>query len=109
MKREGNSIALGCVPLSSPYLSKDGRHLIENGASEHSQKPEYEAVDPGQARKEDLFTYGTVAKVIGVQRRVYADPYLLVEGVRRFTVAKVLKERPFMEGEIILHDEPGKS
>ncbi|KAJ9204267.1 hypothetical protein DTO164E3_2029 [Paecilomyces variotii] len=106
VKREGNSIALGCVPLSSPYLSKDGRHLIENGASEDSQKPEYEAVDPGQARKEDLFTYGTMAKVIGVQRRVYADPYLLVEGVRRFTVARVLKERPFMEGEIILHDEP---
>jgi ATP-dependent Lon protease len=106
-KRDG-SIAIGCVPLASPRLSKDGNQLIENGNTGDSQNEEYETVDAGQARKEDLFGFGTVAKIIGVQRRAYSEPALVVEGVRRFTVVKILKERPFFEGEVVLHDEPGE-
>ncbi|KAL2006182.1 hypothetical protein VTN00DRAFT_9836 [Thermoascus crustaceus] len=105
VKRDGNAVTIGCVPLSSPYLSKDGQHLLEDG-TETSQRLEYEAVDPAQARREDLFTYGTVGKVIGVQRRAYAEPYLLVEGARRFTIGRITKERPFYEAEAILLDEP---
>lgn len=107
VKRDGNAVTIGCVPLSSPYLSKDGQHLLEDG-TESSQRLEYEAVDPAQARREDLFTYGTVGKVIGVQRRAYAEPYLLVEGARRFTIGRITKERPFLGAEVILLDEPGK-
>ncbi|KKA20819.1 Lon protease-like protein, partial [Rasamsonia emersonii CBS 393.64] len=75
-------------------------------SSDDSQDEEYEAIDAGQARKEDLFRFGTAAKLIGVQRRAYAEPCLFVEGVRRFTIGKVLKERPFFEAEVVLHDEP---
>jgi ATP-dependent Lon protease len=107
-KREQGPITLGCVPLASPRLSTDGQQLIEDGGSD-SQNEEYETVDAGQARKEDLFKYGTVAKLIGVQRRVYPEPYLLVEGVRRFTVVKLLRDRPFFEAEVVLQDEPGTS
>lgn len=104
---ETSAITIACVPLASPRLSKDGLQLIENGPESENQ--EEEGVDAGQARKEDLFKYGTLAKIVGVQRRIYAEPYLLVEGLRRISVVKVLKERPFFEAEVMLHDEIGKS
>lgn len=107
VRRNGNAITVGCVPLSSPYLSKDGQQLLESG-TESSESHEHEAVDPAQAKKDDLFTYGTAGKVIGIQRRAYAEPYLVVEGVRRFTIGRITKERPFLEAEVTLHDEPSK-
>uniref|UniRef100_A0A093VT54 Lon protease homolog 2, peroxisomal n=1 Tax=Talaromyces marneffei PM1 TaxID=1077442 RepID=A0A093VT54_TALMA len=102
-RRDNSPITIACVPLASPRLSKDGLQLIENGTEPDNQ--EEESVDAGQARKEDLFKYGALAKVVGVQRRVYSEPYLLVEGIRRLSVVKVLKERPFFEAEVLLHDE----
>lgn len=104
-RRDNSPITIACVPLASPRLSKDGLQLIENGTEPENQ--EEESVDAGQARKEDLFKYGALAKVVGVQRRVYSEPYLLVEGVKRLSVVKVLKERPFFEAEVLLHDEIG--
>ncbi|KAJ5101753.1 hypothetical protein NUU61_003975 [Penicillium alfredii] len=104
-KREGNSITFGCVPLNSPFLGHDGQQLLESGDLDEDRKTEYDAIDAGQARKEDLFHYGTVGKVIGVQRRAYAEPFLLVQGTQRFTVKKILRDRPFFEAEVYLHDE----
>ncbi|KAL3495224.1 Lon protease C-terminal proteolytic domain-containing protein [Aspergillus germanicus] len=104
-KRDANSITFACVPLCSPFLSKDGQHVIDDGAVDGDRREEYEAIDAGQARKEDLYRYGTLGKVIGVQRRAYSEPHLLVQGVQRLTVRRVLKERPFFEAECILHDE----
>lgn len=65
-------------------------------------------IDAGQARKEDLFRHGTVGKVIGIQRRAYSEPALVVQGVQRFTIRRVLKERPFFEAEAVVHDEKGQ-
>lgn len=107
-KRDGNTITFGCVPLSSPFLSRDGQQLLEGDESDNARKEEYDAVDAGQARKDDLFRYGTVGKVIGVQRRAYAEPFLLVQGSQRFTIKKVLKDRPFFEAEVYLHDESSR-
>ncbi|KAL2821633.1 Lon protease C-terminal proteolytic domain-containing protein [Aspergillus granulosus] len=104
-KRDANSITFGCVPLCSPFLSKDGQHVIDDGAVDDDRREEYEAIDAGQARKEDLYRYGTLGKVIGVQRRAYSEPHLLVQGVQRLTVRRVIKERPYFEAECILHDE----
>lgn len=106
-RRHANSITFGCVPLCSPYLTKDGQHVIDNGAVNEDAKEEFESIDAGQARKEDLYCYGTLGKVIGVQRRAYSEPHLLVQGVQRLTVKRVLKERPFFEAECIFHDEKG--
>ncbi|OJJ81302.1 putative LON domain serine protease [Aspergillus glaucus CBS 516.65] len=110
-QRHENSISFGCVPLDSPYLSKDSQNLIDDESLDEDKKEEYEAVDAGQARKEDLFHYGTVGKVVGLQRRVYGEPSLLVQGVQRFSIERWLKERPFFEAEVILHEEkdPGIS
>lgn len=107
-QRDGGSITFGCVPLSSPFLSKDGQQLLEDGRLNNIQKEEYDAIDASQARKEDLFRHGTFGKVIGVQRRVYAEPFLLVQGVQRFTIKRILKERPFFEADVVLHSEKGR-
>lgn len=106
--RNGSTITFGCIPLNSPFLSKDGQSLLEDGSLNNEKKEEYEAIDAGQARKEDLFGHGTVGKVVGIQRRAFAEPFLLVQGAQRFTVKRVLKERPFFEAEVILHEEKGK-
>ncbi|PYH96284.1 ATP-dependent protease La [Aspergillus ellipticus CBS 707.79] len=104
-KRDGTVITFGCVPLGSPFLSKDGQRLIEDGNLEEERREEYDMIDAGQARKEDLFRHGTVAKVVGIQRRAYSEPSLVVQGVQRFTVRRILKERPFFEAETLVHDE----
>ncbi|EPS32558.1 Lon protease, peroxisomal [Penicillium oxalicum] len=108
-RRDGNTITFGCVPLGSPFLSRDGQQLLEGDESENVRKDDYDTIDAGQARKEDLFRYGVVGKVIGVQRRAYAEPFLLVQGSQRFTIKKVLKDRPFFEADVVLHDESSSS
>ncbi|KAJ5279400.1 hypothetical protein N7478_004772 [Penicillium angulare] len=107
--KRDNNITFGCVPLSSPFLSRDGLQLIEGDDSDETHKEEYDAIDAGQARKDDLFRYGTLGKVIGVQRRAYSEPFLLVQGSQRFTVKKVVRDRPYFEAEVILHDESTSS
>ena len=39
-KRDGNTIAFGCVPLGSPHLSKDGQRLIDDGSLDDEKKEE---------------------------------------------------------------------
>ena len=107
-RRDGNSITFGCIPLASPFLSHDGLQLIEGDNSDQVRKDDYDTIDAGQARKDDLFRYGTIGKVIGVQRRAYSEPFLLVQGSQRFTVKKVLRDRPYFEADVILHDESSK-
>lgn len=106
-RRDNNTVTFGCIPLSSPFLSKDGQSLLEDGSLNNEKQEEYDAIDAGQARTEDLFHYGTIGKVVGIQRRAFAEPFLLVQGTQRFTVKKVLKERPFFEAEVIPHEEKG--
>ena len=63
---DATAVTVGCVPLNSPYLSPDGTRLIEDG----SQKPKQErSVEPAQAKAKDLYRYGTLARVSGVQGR----------------------------------------
>lgn len=106
-KRDGSSITFGCIPLSSPFLSRDGQQLLEGSDADETRREEWDSIDAGQARKDDLFGHGTIGKVIGVQRRAYAEPFLLVQGAQRFTVKRILKDRPYFEAEVLPHDEIG--
>lgn len=60
-------------------------------------------IDPGKARKDDLFNYGTLAKIVGVQGQ--NEPYIQVEGVQRFRIDKVVHERPYFEAEVTFFDD----
>ncbi|KAK2790433.1 hypothetical protein FQN53_009456 [Emmonsiellopsis sp. PD_33] len=103
--KNGTPTLIGCVPLSSPYLSKDGQQLLDSQDRESTRSTTPKPIDPAKASGKDLFGYGTMAKVIGVQGRPNAEPYLLVEGLRRFSVSKLTKETPFFEAEVVLQDE----
>jgi ATP-dependent Lon protease len=99
---EPSSVTVGCVPLNSPYLSSDGKQLIEDGGD---KKTPPVTDDPAQARKPDIFMYGTLARVTGVQGRRAGELTLVVEGVQRVRVEKILRERPYFEAKVVLHEE----
>src|SRR2546429_3047734 len=46
-------------------------------------------INPAKATKDDLFGYGTLAKIVGVQTQPGSEPYILVEGVQRFQINKI--------------------
>ena len=102
-RSEPSSVTVGCVPLNSAYLSSDGKQLLEDG--DKDRKGTIVQTDPAQARKPDLFHYGTMARVTGVQGRRPGELTLVVEGVSRFKIDKILRERPYFEARVSLHEE----
>lgn len=99
-------VTIGCVPLNSPLLSRDGKRLIDSDAAAKKKTAKPEVKDPVHATKDELFSYGTVAKVSGVQGRGQGELSLLVEGISRFKLQNVIQERPYFEAELIhLEDE----
>jgi len=99
------NLPVGCVPLISPYLSKDGKDLLDSAEKESSRQSGQPDVDPGRAKKDDLFGFGTLAKIIGVQGHLNAEPYLVVEGVQRFRIEKINHERPYFEAEVAFYED----
>ena len=98
---EQTPVTIGFVPLASPYLSRDGKRLIE-GKERRKEQPE---VDPARATGKDLFEYGTLGRVTGVQGRRQGELALVVEGQSRFRVERVTKERPFLEAKIVKDED----
>lgn len=101
---EASSVTVGCVPLNSPYLSPDGKQLIESGEAKDKNDTAGQK-DPALARKTDLFMYGTMARVTGVQGKRPGELNLMVEGVSRFKVEKMTRERPYFEAKVALHED----
>lgn len=97
------SITVACVPLNSNSISPvDGRLLVEG--AERGEKTVYES-DPVQATKKDVFGYGCIAKVTGVQGRRQGDLSLVVEGLERVRIVDIVQERPYFEGDLAAVDE----
>ena len=101
---DATSISFGCVPLNSPLLSPEGQKLIAGPVAQTLEEVEYPNRHPGEAEKDGLFKYGTVAKISGVQGS-RSDLVLIVEGVRRFRINKITQERPFYEAKVTPLDE----
>lgn len=97
------NLPIGCVPLRSTYLSPDGKELLDSQKKESAEGAAEEDIDIGKARKDDLFRYGTLAKIIGVQGQ--NEPYIQVEGVQRFRIDKVTHERPYFEAEVTFFED----
>lgn len=100
------AITVACVPLNSPQLAGDGKLLIEDGDSDG--KVIFES-DPVNATKKDIFGYGCIAKVSGVQGRRQGDLSLILEGLERVEIVDVVQERPYFEGELRSVDEQSTS
>ncbi|MCJ1245535.1 hypothetical protein MMC30_002739 [Trapelia coarctata] len=104
-KPDTSTISVGCVPLCSPLLSPEGQNLLEDAEIRVRKTAEHLATNPGKAGEKDLFAYGTVAKISGVQGRRPGDLALVVEGVRRFRIERFTQFRPYMEAEVVYIDE----
>ncbi|EXJ95821.1 lon protease like 2, peroxisomal [Capronia coronata CBS 617.96] len=98
-------LPVGCVPLNSPFLNPDGKELLDSSEKESSQHVEDADIAPWNASKEDLFGYGTLAKIIGVQGNSNADPFLVVEGVQRFKIDRIRHEKPYFEAEVTFYED----
>lgn len=94
-----------CVPLNSPLLSSNGQKLL----TENDGKANKHTIpDPASAKKDDLFTWGTAAKISGVEGRGTGEFSLIVEGVSRVRILKVTQERPYFEAEVQYETDVGK-
>ena len=77
--------------------------MLDSKAKESATDAERDEVDAGKARKTELFRYGTLAKIVGVQGQ--NEPYIQVEGVQRFRIDKVTHERPYFEAEVSFFED----
>ena len=100
-----DAISIGCVPLTSQLLNPEGQNLIEGT---HEQNEGGRDIPVSEARKEDLFRFGTVARISAVQGELSHDAVLVLEGMRRFRVKKVKQRRPFFEAEVTYIEEQGR-
>jgi ATP-dependent Lon protease len=82
--------------------------LIDSLHGESGRRQERFDINPAKATKDDLFGYGTLAKIVGVQTQAGSEPYILVEGVQRFQINKITQERPYFEGEVTFYEDDGK-
>ena len=102
-------VTIGCIPLRSAYLSKDGRRLITDNdrvASGGREGTKERVIDVNDAREQDLFRYGVLAQVLGVQGKSRGEVSLMVEGLKRFEVREVVQARPYFEAKVtLLEDE----
>lgn len=96
-RTKDNAPLITCTPLKSPYLSADGKRLIDDATKDRVSSPEPEAT---RARQEDLFGYGCVARITGVRGGRRGDVALVVDGFYRCKIDKVTSESPYFEAQV---------
>ncbi|CZR63231.1 related to endopeptidase La 2 [Phialocephala subalpina] len=94
-----DNVNIACVPLNSPLLTQSGRKMIEGDEKNPIPKERLD-INPSQATKDDLFGYGTAAKITGVEGRGTGEFALLVEGVARVRIDHITQDRPFFGAEV---------
>ncbi|KAL7938194.1 ATP-dependent protease La [Trichoderma chlorosporum] len=98
-----DTIPIACVPVSSPLVGPDGQLLITNG--EDIDNTRVDSVNPGTAKKDDLFGFGVAAKIVGIDGRGSGEFALRVEGSSRVRVDAVTRERPFFEAKVTYYED----
>ncbi|KAL7796646.1 ATP-dependent protease La [Trichoderma ceciliae] len=98
-----DTIPIACVPVSSPLVGPDGQLLITNG--EDIESTRVDSVNPGSAKKDDLFGFGVAAKIVGIDGRGSGEFALRVEGASRVRVDSITRERPFFEAKVTYYED----
>ncbi|KAL6698355.1 ATP-dependent protease La [Trichoderma pleuroticola] len=98
-----DTIPIACVPVSSPLVGPDGQLLITNG--EDIDNTRIDSVNPGTAKKDDLFGFGVAAKIVGIDGRGSGEFALRVEGSSRVRVDGITRERPFFEARVTYYED----
>lgn len=104
-KGDLGALSLGCVPLILPKVDAEDQPSITGPYSSDFEEPD--SLDTkASVRKGDLFGYGTLAKITGVQG-TRSELILSVQGVSRFKINRVTKIQPFFEAKVTHFDENG--
>ena len=93
-----DNVPIACIPFNSPLLGPNGQLLIENGDA--TDVHAHHEIDPAKASKSDLFPWGVVAKITGVEGRGTGEFTLLVEGVSRVKVDKLYSDKAYLEARV---------
>jgi ATP-dependent Lon protease len=101
-----DSIPIACVPVSSPLVGPDGQLLITSGEDPESAR--VDTINPGTAKKDDLFGFGVAAKIVGIDGRGSGEFALRVEGTSRIRLDAIVRERPFFEAKATYYEDEGR-
>ncbi|RPA82819.1 ATP-dependent protease La [Ascobolus immersus RN42] len=119
-KGNATAVPIGCVPLRPPQrqgeTSKEPPSTISGDEGDHTgQEDEKEVtssdvaanlsvmnIDPASASPEDLFEYGTVVRLVGLERGRggFQGAALVVEGLSRFQTVHYTQRTPYLEAEV---------
>jgi len=105
-KSKDNAPLINCVPLRSPYLSADGRKLIESATPDATGRKQSDSAD---ISKDDLYNYGALAKINGIRGGKSGELAIVVEGVSRCKIQKVTQETPYFEATVQVFKDEGMS
>jgi ATP-dependent Lon protease len=101
------NVHIVCVPLNSPLLTQHGQKMISENEDNPRPKERLD-INPASATKDDLFGFGTAAKISGVEGRGTGEFALLVEGMARVRIHKITQERPFFEADVAYKYDDGE-
>lgn len=101
-----DTIPIVCLPLGSPFVGPGGQLLINNG--EEPDLSRIEEVNPAQANQADLFSFGTAAKISGIDGRGSTDFALRVEGTARVRIEHISKNGAYLEGKVTYFQDEGR-
>ncbi len=102
--KEGAAL-LGCVPLRSPYLSADGKKLLEHIRTDTDKNIDQVV---GLVKKDDMFHYGVLAKISGIRGGKAGDLALVVEGESRIKLDDIIQDRPYFEAHVTIFRDQGQ-
>jgi ATP-dependent Lon protease len=97
-----DTVPIACIPFTSPFLGPSGQLLIESG--ENIPIPD-KTVDPTKVTKSDLYGWGVAAKITGVEGRGTGEFTLLVEGVARVRLDRIISDRTYLEAKVTYHQD----
>ncbi|KAL7266819.1 hypothetical protein RUND412_010616, partial [Rhizina undulata] len=116
---DATELAIGCVPLNPPQplqsvddkTEEAKKRIVEEEADEVESSFTLLNIDPASATPEDLFRYGTVARVVGLEGQADSNPLVMgpgaeqgmaivVEGISRFKITQFRQRTPFMEADV---------
>ncbi|KAI1353724.1 ATP-dependent protease La [Xylaria sp. FL0043] len=109
--RRVDQVAVACVPLTSPLLSRRGQMLLDKDRGQLLREKEPEKYndllepDNRNLKKDRLYGYGVTAKITGIQGQNGAEFILLVQGISRVSVDKVTQDQPFFEAKVNSHPD----
>jgi ATP-dependent Lon protease len=116
---DASNVAIGCIPLRPPQDTEDPTRVIHEEGDEYekgsqssgtnstkSAFPSSLNIDPSSATIEELYTHGTVARIVGLEgcgedMDLSGDGLaIIVEGVNRFRVKQFRQRTPWIEADV---------